>query len=1059
MLRHSMSLSQQGLWFLSRIDARTNAAYNVVLALRAESPIDADRLQRVLTVLQMRHEALRCRIVSELGVPAIDLFEAEQVPPWVLQHRTGDLTSIAAEEGNRPFSMEHAPLARAILVTSPDTADADGLVFVVPHLLFDDASARILLQDIECIDGALGRGEGSTRLHPVGSLVESIGREQTLASSQKMKALAETAAAGLAGMPERLAFPGTLSSPHNDAVHTGAAVEMLLSSDFAARSKDFLRQQRTTPAAACLGAFLLLLWKVSRQTDFGVSVPVSNRGSHGTQQVIGYFTNVGIVRSSIDPKQTVTEFLAALNERWWNLLDSCELPFPLLAKHVKHQGGDLQQALLQIGFNHLTVDVSDAALTLGNVPLHTVQVLPKVVKNQLKLDVQQSLDRIRCIFLYDRSALRHDMVLFLAQAYERLLDAMMRNPALKLRDLPLMDEAQCEIVLRLGRGEPMPLPRKGLHQLVEEQAARTPNARAVVFGRRELSYAQVNGRANALARQLRERGVGPDRLVAVCAERSVEMLVALLAVLKAGGAYVPLDPAYPSERLAMMLADCGAQVVLVQPGLIDSLPTKSPVLMLEDDDLEEGDLGLPCESQHLAYCIYTSGSTGKPKGALNTHEGIVNRLLWMQMAYGLCADDVVLQKTPYSFDVSVWEFFWPLITGACLVIADPDAHRDPAQLRATIERYEVTTVHFVPSMLQAFLDAQPQVNLPTVRRIVCSGEALAAATMQRCFGALPGVALQNLYGPTECAVDVSAWQCSGEADTVPIGRAIANVQLHVLDECGQLVPAGVLGELYIAGVAIGRGYLNRAVLTAEKFVPDPYGEPGSRMYKTGDLARMRDDGNIEFLGRLDDQVKIRGLRIELGEVEAVLRECEGVHEAVVRMREDEPGNKRLVAYVGIRDGAAPAVDLLRERMQQTLPDYMVPSAFIVLHKLPLSVNGKIDRAALPAPQIQPLEQDKYEVPRDDLERRLAGIWAQVLKVPKVGLHDNFFVLGGHSLLATQVIARVSQAGLGQLVVRTLFDAPTVARLAAAIRSLPSGVTAKPEIPISNIPRLARVWKS
>lgn len=1057
MRRDSLSLSQQGLWFLSRIDPRTNAAYNVVLALQAEGPIDVDRLQRVLTVLQMRHEALRCRIVSELGVPVMDLFEPEQAPPWVLQLRTGELTSIAANEGGHPFSMEDAPLARAILVTSPSTNVADGLVLVIPHLLFDDASARILMQDIECIDGALHRGEDLTGLPSAGSLAEWIGREETLASSLRMKTLAETTAAGLVGLPEQLALPGVLSVPQNDAVHAGAAVEILLSSDFTERFKNFVLQQRTTPAAACLGAFLLLLWKISRQTDFGVSVPVSNRGTHGLQQVVGYFTNVGIVRSGIDTTQTVAEFLAALNERWWNLLDSCELPFPLLAKQVKRQGGNLQQALLQIGFNHLTVDGSSTSMSLGGVRLHTVQILPEAVKNQLKLDVQQSADGTRCIFLYDRSSLEHGMVLFLAQAYERLLEAMMRNPAQNLRNLPLMDEAQSENALRLGRGEPVTLPRKGLHQLVEEQAARTPMARAVVFGSRELSYSQINGRANTLARQLRERGVGSDRLVAVCAERSVEMLVALLAVLKAGGAYVPLDPAYPSERLAMMLADSGAQVVLAQAGLVDRLPINSPVLMLQDSDVEEGDLGLPCEPQHLAYCIYTSGSTGKPKGALNTHEGIVNRLLWMQRTYGLCADDVVLQKTPYSFDVSLWEFFWPLTTGACLAIADPDAHRDPVQLHAAIERYGVTTVHFVPSMLQVFLDAQHQVNLPTLRRIVCSGEALAVATTQRCLSALPGAELHNLYGPTECAVDVSAWQCRSGADTVSIGRGIANVQLHVLDEGAQLVPTGVPGELHIAGTAIGRGYLNRSDLTAEKFIPNPFAEPGSRMYKTGDLARYLPDGNIEFLGRIDHQVKIRGFRIELGEIESVLHRYEGVREAVVLPREDEPGENRLVAYVVPVSGELAVADL-RAKLSSFLPEYMIPTAWVFLDALPLSANGKIDRAALSALHIRQLEQEGYEAPRDDLERRLAGIWTQVLKVPKVGLHDNFFVLGGHSLLATQVIARISQAGLGQLGVRTLFDAPTVARLAAAIRSLPSASVLSEE-QIGSIPRLARSWKS
>ena len=1057
MLRHALSSSQQGLWFLSRIDSRVDAAYNVVLALRASDPIDPFRLQQALHVLQKRHEALRCRIVSELGVPAVEVEDAAQPSGWTLEQCAGDLKRIASEVGNRPFDIGVAPLAYAVLVTPADATQCHGLVFVIPHLLFDDASARVLMQDLQRIDRALLQGEDPTALAPPGSLLEAIDREQTLVGGQKIKALSTAVAERLAGMPERLALPGSIASADTSPVYTGAAVEFELATGLVDSLRIFLRQQRSTPAAGCLAAFLLLLWKTSNQADFGVNVPVANRSGKEMQQVIGYFTNVGIVRARIDPMQTVAGFLAKLNEQLWDLLDARELPFPLLAKQVRRQGGNLQEALLQVGFNHLITD--DTGFALGTAKLQPIQVLPEVVKNQLKLDVHESPNGVRGVLLYDRSTIDPETVQGLSDGYSRLLEAMVTEPGMRLRDLPLLSKPQRDAIIALGRGEAMTLPRLGLHQLVEAQAARTPQAIAVAYGQQVLTYAQLNGRANALAHSLRRRGVGRDMLVAVCAERSLELVVALLAVLKAGGAYVPLDPSYPLERLAMMLADSGARTVLVQSAFVDRFATDETVLLLLDEAAfgpEGPDLALPCEAGQLAYCIYTSGSTGKPKGALNTHEGIVNRVLWMQRAYGLKADDVVLQKTPYSFDVSVWEFFWPLVTGACLAMAEPGIHRDPMQLCDVIERHRVTTLHFVPSMLQAFLDAQPHHGLATIRRILCSGEALAPATMRQCLQELPAAELHNLYGPTECAVDVSAWRCHADAGAVRIGRAVANVRLHVLDAQGEPAPVGLAGELHIAGIGVGRGYLNCPELTAEKFVPDPFGDAGSRMYRTGDLARVLADGEIEFLGRLDDQVKIRGFRIELGEVEATLRQCEGIREAVVVAREDEPGDKRLVAYVSSAQMLETA--RLRERLLQMLPEHMVPTGWVVLDRLPLGPNGKIDRKALPPPQAQAAQGNDYQAPRNELELRLAEIWMQVLKVARVGVHDNFFALGGHSLLAMQVIARTAQQGLGMLTVRALFDSPTIGGLAALLQSASCGAASTASA-IDTIPRVQRHVRS
>ncbi|NRN17192.1 non-ribosomal peptide synthetase, partial [Serratia marcescens] len=538
-----------------------------------------------------------------------------------------------------------------------------------------------------------------------------------------------------------------------------------------------------------------------------------------------------------------------------------------------------------------------------------------------------------------------------------------------------------------------------LAALFEQQVRRTPDATALVSGAESLSYAQLNARANRLAHALIARGVGPDSRVAVCAERGLNMVTALFGILKAGGAYVPLDPAYPGERLqyilqdadpVLLLADAAGRAALGEPA--------TPQLALEaalPDTLSAENPERRAQASHLAYVIYTSGSTGKPKGAMNEHRGVVNRLVWMQETYGLTAADTVLQKTPFGFDVSVWEFFWPLMVGARLVMAKPEGHKDPDYLSRAIEQYGVTTLHFVPSMLQSFLaDGQAATRCGQVVRVMCSGEALPAALVAEFYRRLPQAELHNLYGPTEAAVDVTAWHCSREADrvSVPIGRPIANTRIYLLDEHGQPVPLGAVGELYIGGVQVARGYLNRPELTAERFLSDPFA-PGGRMYRTGDVARYLANGDIEYLGRNDQQVKIRGFRIECGEIEAVLATHPAVREAVVDARA-VGDDKRLVAWVVPAAGVAEETlaGALRQHVSAALPDYMVPSAWVVVAALPLSPNGKLDRRALPEPQGAQ-SQAAYEAPQGEHETLLAAIWRELLNVEQVGRHDNFFELG------------------------------------------------------------------
>jgi amino acid adenylation domain-containing protein len=650
-----------------------------------------------------------------------------------------------------------------------------------------------------------------------------------------------------------------------------------------------------------------------------------------------------------------------------------------------------------------------------------------------------------------------------------------------LRSLPAgLHKGELHRLLAEWNDTPAEFPREScIHQMFEEQTARTPDAPAVVFEGTTLPYAELNRRANQLAHHLIGLGVKPDSRVAICMERSTEMVVGLLAILKSGGAYVPLDPGYPVDRLRYMLEDSAPVALLTQTSLLGLLETRDASLPLVDltessapwkgqPESNPDRAVLRLSSTNLAYIIYTSGSTGKPKGVMIEHRSLVNRLVWMQESYGLTAADAVLQKTPFSFDVSVWEFFWPLLFGARLVMARPEGHKDPMYLGEAIEKNKITTLHFVPSMLQVFVGQAKPEQCASLVRVFSSGEALPAALVRKFYNQLPDATLYNLYGPTEATVDVTAWTCRPESmlTTVPIGKPIANTQAYILDEQREPVPVGEEGELYLGGVQVARGYLNRPELTAERFVTDPFAKvPGARMYRTGDLCRWRADGNIEYLGRNDFQVKIRGFRIELGEIEARLAEHPEVREAVVIAREDHSGDKRLVAYIVPASGANLGESALREVLGRQLPDYMVPSSFVSLPAMPVTANGKLDRAALPAPSASnQLRREAsaasrktlfkikssrsgsarlademrrgtaYAPPTDTLEMELIEIWEEILGLEHIGIRDDFFQLGGHSLLAARMFARIAEKLEKNLPFATLFKGATIEKLAEVIRA-------------------------
>ena len=823
----------------------------------------------------------------------------------------------------------------------------------------------------------------------------------------------------------------------------------LIDATLASRVRSQARSLKVGAATLFHAVWALVVSRTSGRSEvvFGTVLSGRMHGGVGAQRAIGMFINTLPLRLRLQGL-AAGELVEQMHRELLELLKYEQVPLTTAQRCSGISGSaPLFTALL----NYMQI-ASDGTEGFVNAGLQ-IRVLASRWRTNypISLTVNDGDEGFLLTAQTDRSIDPRRILGYVSAAMKSLLEALEEAPQTPALSLSILPERERHLVIgRFNATRVMYPQEKLVHELIEEQVERTPDAVAVVYEGQTLTYAELNGRANQLARYLREKGVRPDQRLGICVERGPEMVVALLGILKAGGAYVPLDPSYPPERLNHMLRDASPTVLLTQERLKGKLRGASAEVVALDEDwlkisqqpsrnLDKNSLGL--HSHHLAYLIYTSGSTGQPKGAMNEHGGVVNRLQWMQDQYRLGPEDRVLQKTPFSFDVSVWEFFWTLMSGARLIVARPEGHKDAGYLRKVIEETGVTTLHFVPSMLRSFLDQCRAGECPSVRHVVCSGEELSASLQRKCFECLPQAQLSNLYGPTEAAVDVTAWECRADDQSpcVPIGRPIANMQIYVLDSSKQLVPVGVAGEIYIGGVGVGRGYLNRPELTAERFLADPFSaEPNARIYKTGDLGRWRSDASIEYLGRNDLQVKIRGFRIELGEIEAQLAKHPDVKETVVLAREDVPGDKRLVAYVIPRDpSSADAVsgEALRAYLKPVLPEYMVPSVFVTVESFPLSPNGKLDRRALPAPEIGAYASGQYEPPQGETEEIVAAIWQELLRVKRVGRQDNFFELGGHSLLAMQVVVRVQLSMPVEVPISVLFECPTVERLSARLDEL------------------------
>jgi amino acid adenylation domain-containing protein len=902
-----LSFAQQRLWFLDQLEPN-NPLYNVPLGIRLDGSLHHDALEHALNQIVRRHEVLRTifpvvdgqpvqSIKSELLIqlPTVDLSNLPE------NEREPAIGKLATEGAQRTFNLATGPLFRANLLRLGPQEHV--LLLNMHHIVSDGWSMWQFIRELATFYEAFLEGTAPSLSElPIQYADYAVWQRQWMQSHVLEKQLSYWQKQ-VDGAPATLELPTDRTRPPEQS-YRGRTKTAVFPRSLVDELNRLGRQQGATLFMTLLAAYQTLLFRYTGQEDVVVGSPIANRNRAEIEELVGFFVNSLVMRTDLSGNPSFRDLLTRVRTVALGAYAHQDLPFEKLVEAIQPERDLSHTPLFQVWF--ALQNAPRTTFSLPGLKLKSMDVHNGTSKFDLGLFVVEKPEGLSCMVEYSTDLFDDATIERFLGHLQVLLGSIVANPDCRIADLPLLTLPERQQILTEWNSTGREFPReRSLHQFIEEQVERTPDATALVFESQRLTYRELNARANQLAHRLRKMGVGPEVLVGICAERSVEMVVGLLGILKAGGAYVPIDPSYPKERLAVMLEDAAPPVLLTLERLLEFLPDhKIPTICLDRDwqtiaDEPATNLPILTTGKDQAYAIYTSGSTGKPKGVPNVHEGIVNRLLWMQDSYPLDGNDRVLQKTPYSFDVSVWEFFWPLMTGACLVVARPEGHKDPNYLMSLIREQQITTLHFVPSMLRIFLESEGAGHCTSLRRVFCSGEALPFELQERFFQVL-GAELYNLYGPTEAAVDVTYWHCTpnGTRSIVPIGRPIWNTQIYILDRSLLPVPVGVAGELHIGGIGLARGYLKRPELTAEKFIPDPFSpEPGARLYKTGDLARFLPDGNVEYLGRIDHQVKIRGFRIELGEIESTLDNHPGVRQSVVMAREDEPGDKRLVAYL------------------------------------------------------------------------------------------------------------------------------------------------------------------
>jgi amino acid adenylation domain-containing protein len=1046
-----LSFAQQRLWFLDQMEPGT-AVYNLPASYRMYGALDVDALGRALTEIVRRHEALRTvfRVLDEeprqvvLPPPAVPL-PVEDISTVPEAERDAALLRAIGAVSDRPFDLHDGPLLHALLVRL--APEEHVLTVVMHHIVSDGWSVGVLTREMAALYEAFAQGRPS----PLPELAVQYGdvavwQHENL-DDQALDRQVAYWREHLDGAPAALDLPTDRPRPTVQ-TSAGDAYVFHIPAPVIERLRALGRREDATLFMTLLAALQVLLGRWCAQRDVVVGSPIAGRTYSELEELIGFFVNTLVLRARMDDDPPFRELLGRVREATLGAYGNQDVPFERLVEQLQPPRDMSRTPLFQVMF--MLQNMASPETSAGGLVMESVPGESKLSKFDLTLATLEAPSGLHCHLQYKTDLFDADTATRLGEGFRTLVEAIGIDADTRVSRLPIVPAKERELLLTAWND--MPSGEDGaagsMHAAFEAQAARTPDAAAILFDGQATSYAELDAEANRIAHHLVAAGVGPGVLVGLCMERSPRLVAALLGVLKSGGAYLPLDPAYPADRLSYMLQDAGAAVLLAEPALLAGLTTEGVrVIDVERDAAEIAARpvtapGIAVDPRELAYVIYTSGSTGRPKGVMVPHAGVDRFLRAMLVRPGLSPDDAVLAVTTLSFDPSVLEIVLPLSIGARVVLARREAAGDPALLAALIESSGATLMQATPTTWRMLLDAGW--TPPARMRVLSGGEPMTQELLRRLTAG--GAALWNLYGPTEDTVWSSVLQVQPGEGPVRIGGPVQGEALYVLSPEGELVPLGVFGELYVGGPGVTRGYMRRPGLTADRYVPDPFsGLPGARMYRTGDRVRWRPDGTLEISGRLDTQVKLRGFRIELGEIEAALIAHPQVHEAVAAVREDVPGDPRLVAYVigeGGEGGDAPPAAELRAHLNAVLPEYMVPSAFVAMDIFPKTPSGKVDRRALPAPDASATAAHVYEAPATPTEEAVAEIWAAILRVERVGATDNFFELGGHSLLATQVVARIRTTQGVSLPVRTLFEARTVRELAARVDAEKAAGTAK-----------------
>ncbi|HEY6802402.1 MAG TPA: amino acid adenylation domain-containing protein [Pyrinomonadaceae bacterium] len=1069
-----LSFAQQRLWFIDQLEPNS-AFYNTLQAVRLNGELNKEALAQTLTEIVRRHEVLRTSFKIIDGEPRQIIAEPQPIDLRELDlgklsasDREAEVKRLAGAEASAPFDLSHGPLLRVRLLHESDNEHV--VLLTMHHIISDGWSLGVFIHEVATLYRAYSEQPGPQVSSPAflspteqartpAVLPELELQYADYAIWQRGWLQGEALDQQLRYWETQLRDLSTLELPTDRPrppvpSHSGGSYSFVWNQALTQTLYDLSRRQGTTLFMTLLAGFDVLLARYSGQTDIVVGTDIANRNQHEIEPLIGFFVNQLVLRTQVSVDENFSSLLARVREVCLGAYAHQDVPFEKLVEELRPERDLSRSPLYQVKL--VLQNAPGGPLELPGLSLSRVGGVTPMARWDLLLTLSESDEGLVGSWSYSSDLFDEDTIARLTTHYGRILQTVAEDTERSLAQLEMLTTLERRQLLEewndTERLQEIPV---FIHELFVEQVERTPDADALIFGAESLSYRELNNRTNQLAHYLRDLGVGPEVIVGVCMERSVEMVIAILGVLKAGGVYLPLDPEHPLERIGFMLEDAGVAVLLLHEAASAALPAYWGQTIYLDTDWEtiatanSENPGLKLAGENAAYVLYTSGSTGQPKGVMVPHSAIANHMQWMMADLDFSATDRVLQKTPFTFDASVWEFYAPLLCGGTLVMATPGAHRDATELVNELVRHEITQLQLVPTMLKVLVEETGLSECRDLRHVFCGGEALTEELVQRFKQQLPGVNLCNLYGPTEATIDATIWSMSSGTE-VSLGRPIHNTQLYVLGRSMELAPIGVAGELHIGGAGLARCYLGRAELTAERFIPHPFSkEPGQRLYRTGDLARYRANGELEYLGRVDEQIKLRGYRIELGEIEATLAEQEGVRECAVVVREDESGTSRLVAYVVSSQEQTTAVHgkKLRAELRERLPEYMVPATIVFIDQMPLTTSGKIDRRSLPAPEeVRSADEGILGATLTPTEELLAGMWAEVLHVPLVRTDDNFFELGGHSLLATQLISRIREVFNIELPLRTLFEQPALSQQVAQIDNevrMRSGLDAPP----------------